>query len=599
MALSGTISGAYRGYTLQTLWTATQNIAGNYSDITATHRLVCASTYSLYISSRTNTCTIDGTTKNFTSPAINTAGGQTIALGTTTQRVYHNADGTKSFAMKTIFNMQAEIAGVWVSSITASGTITLDRIPRQAVITNANNFNDEQNPSMSYSNAGGFSMTAYLQYGSNRITKSIGSATSGNVIFELTEAQRNALRNATPNSPTLSVIYGLETTISGTVYTSTATRTMTIVNANPTAVSLSYSDTNSTTVAITGDNQRIIQNKSILTAVIGSSTAKKGATITSYSTTINGVIRTGNGTVEMGVVNLSQNGTLTTTVTDSRGFKSTTSVTVIIDAWQDPTAIVTLSRINNFETTCNLKVDGSYSSLNGQNTLTCEYCTKRSDASTYSNWTTIANRTVVNVSLDNLYGWTVKVRLKDRLSGYIEYFATIGKGIPIMFIDTDKRSVGFNCFPTKIGSVEANGIELDNNIYIGSQMLIASYDLQTTSLTSILGAANYDLIDGMFAGITIPTGYTKGYRITAQVTTTTSNSITVYLNNKSTNSKGTYSGNTYRCIVASEIFKQSDITLEPVYNYTNLNGVNLKVKATDTALANIYAITVHGFIVKE
>lgn len=457
MELSGTISGAYRGYTLQTLWTATQNIAGNYSDITATHRLVCASTYALYISSRTNTCTIDGTTKNFTSPAINTGGGQTITLGTTTQRVYHNADGTKSFTIKTIFNMQAEIAGTWVSSITATGSVTLDRIPRQATITNANNFNDEQNPSFSYSNPGGFSMSAYLQYGSTQITRNVGTASSGTYTFELTEAERTALRNAIPNSPTLSVIYGLKTTISGSVYTNTATRTMTIVNANPTAVTLSYSDTNSTTVAITGDNQRIIQNKSILTAVIGSSTAKKGASISSYSTTINGVTVTGNGTKNMGVVNLSQNGTLTTTVTDSRGFKTSTSVTVIIDAWQNPTAMVTLYRVNNFETSSRLKVDGSFSSLNNQNILTCEYATKRADQSNWSNWTTIANMTLVTVNLDNLYEWTVKVRIKDRLSDYIEYFATIGKGIPIMFIDTDKRSVGFNGFPTGTETVEING----------------------------------------------------------------------------------------------------------------------------------------------
>lgn len=457
MALSGTISGAYRGYTLQTLWTATQNVAGNYSDITATHRLVCGSTWSLYISSRTNTCSIDGTVKNFTSPAIETAGGQTITLGTTTQRVYHNSDGTKSFSIRTVFNMQAEIAGTYVSSIVASGTVTLDRIPRQATITTANNFNDEQNPSFTYTNAGAFPLSAYIQYGSTQITKSVGSATSGSVTFELTEAQRNALRNATPNSPTLSVTYGLRTTISGTTFTSTAVRTMTIVNANPTAVTLSYSDTNSATVAITGDNQRIIQNKSILTAVIGSSTAKKGASIVSYQTTINGVTVAGNGTQTLGTVNLAQNGTLTTTVTDSRGFKTTTSVTVIIDAWQNPTATITLYRVNNFETSSRLLVDGNFASLNGQNALTCEYATKRSDQSTWSSWTSVTNNTLTTVSLDNLYEWSVKVRIKDVLSSWIEYTANVGKGIPIMFIDTDKRSVGFFGFPTGNNTVEIAG----------------------------------------------------------------------------------------------------------------------------------------------
>lgn len=457
MALSGTISGSYRGYTLQTLWTATQNVAGNFSDITATHRLVCANSYGLNISSRTNACTIDGTAKNFTSPAISTAGGQTINLGSTTQRVYHNADGTKSFTIRTVFNIQATISGTYVSAITATGNVTLDRIPRQATITSANNFNDEQNPSMTYSNAGSFSLTAYIQYGATRITKSAGNATSGTITFELTEEQRTAMRNATPNSPTLAITYGLQTNISGTIYTNTADRIMTIVNANPTAVTLTYSDTNSTTTAITGDNQKIIQNKSILTAQIGASTALKGASIVSYITTINGVTATGNGSKTLGTVNLSQNGILTTTVTDSRGFTTTTSVTVTIEAWQDPTAIISLYRVNNFETSSRLKVDANYSSLDGSNTLTCQYCTKRSDASTWSSWTSITNNTETTVNLDNLYGWTVQVRIKDLLSDYVTYYATIGKGQPIFFIDTDKRSIGVNCFPTREESVEING----------------------------------------------------------------------------------------------------------------------------------------------
>lgn len=511
MALSGTISGSYRGYTLQTVWTAAQNIAGNFSDITATHRLICESSYSLYISSRNNTCTIDGTTKSFTSPSISTGGGQTITLGTTTQRVYHNPDGTKSFEIRTVFNIQATISGVYVGSITASGNVTLDRIPRQATITNANNFTDEQNPSFSYSNAGSFPMTAYLEYGGTQITKAIGSATSGTVTFDLTEAQRTAMRDATPNSPTMAVTYGLQTTISGVQYTTTAQRTMTIVNANPSAVTLTYSDTNSTTVAITGDNQKIIQNQSVLTATVGTSTAFKGASIVSYSTTISGVTVAGNGTISIGTINLSTNGTLTTTVTDSRGFTAKTSVTVTIEAWQDPTAIVTLYRINNFETSSKLTVDGNFSSLDGENVLTCEYCTKRADQSTYGSWTPIQNDTETTISLDNLYEWTVQVRIKDLLSGYVTYYTTIGKGLPIFFIDTDKRSIGINCFPVRDGSVEINGT--GSSRYLGraiaNGLSIAASQFQThafgtfdfksdKSLEQVTGGGVKVLYDGVY-----------------------------------------------------------------------------------------------------
>ena len=457
MALSGTISGSYRGYTLQTQWTARQNISGNYSDITATHKLVCASTYSLYISARSNTCKIDGTTKTFASPAISTAGNQTITLGTTSQRVYHNADGTKSFAIQTIFNMQAEIAGVWVSNITASGNVVLDTIPRNAQITSASDFTDEQNPSFNYSNAGGFTMSASLTFAGQSISRSIGNATSGTYTFNLTETERNKLLNATPNSKTLSVTFLLQTTISGVIYNYTTTRTMTVINATPTAPTLAYQDSNSTTVAITGDNQRIIQNKSILQATIGTGTAKKGASIVSYSTTINGVTVAGNGVKTIGTIDTAQNAKLITTITDSRGFTNTAEVQVIIDAWQDPTAIVTAYRVNNFETSTRLLVDSNYSYLNGQNTITCEYCYKKASDANYNSWTTIANNTQATIQLDNLYEWNIKVRIKDALSGYIEYVKQIGKGIPILFIDTDKQSVGVNCFPTGTGTLEVGG----------------------------------------------------------------------------------------------------------------------------------------------
>lgn len=459
MALSGTISGAYRGYTLQTTWTATQNTAGNYSDITATHKLVCASTYALYIDSRTNSCTADGTAKSFTSSAISTGGGTTITLGTTTHRVYHNADGTKTFTMTTVFNMQADIVGTWVNNITATGTITLNAIPRQAQITGANNFNDEQNPSFTFSNAGGFTMSAYLSFAGKIIFRSgIGNATSGSYTFTLTEAERETLRNATPNSNTMTVTYGLETVINGTTYASTANRTITIVNANPTAPTLTYADTNATTTAITGNNQRVIRNKSTLTATVGTGTAKKGASITSYSTTINGVTKAGNGALNFGAVNSATNVELVTTVTDSRGNTATVKKTVIIDDWATPTASVALYRINNFETESKIKVDATYSSLNGKNAITIQYRHKITTDSVYSEWGNLNNNALGTFQLNNNYDWNIQVQIRDHLSSWVLYSLILPKGKPILFIDTDKRSVGVNGFPEHENSFEVNGV---------------------------------------------------------------------------------------------------------------------------------------------
>ena len=92
---SGTISKSYSGYTLKSEWSSQSDTAGNYSDVTVNHYLVCKSGYDLYIGSRANNCTC-GESKDFTSSSISTPGDQTIYLGTTTHRVGHNSDGTKT-----------------------------------------------------------------------------------------------------------------------------------------------------------------------------------------------------------------------------------------------------------------------------------------------------------------------------------------------------------------------------------------------------------------------------------------------------------------------------------------------------------------------
>lgn len=131
---SGTISKSYSGYTLKSEWSSQSDTAGNYSDVTVNHYLVCKSGYDLYIGSRANNCTC-GESKDFTSSSISTPGDQTIYLGTTTHRVGHNSDGTKTVNLSTTFNIKANIAGNYVSSITNNEDITLDTIPRYVNIT--------------------------------------------------------------------------------------------------------------------------------------------------------------------------------------------------------------------------------------------------------------------------------------------------------------------------------------------------------------------------------------------------------------------------------------------------------------------------------
>ena len=132
MALKGTITKTLTGrkYTIE--WSATQDIANNTSTITCVHKLTNDKTYSLYINSRTNSCTVGGDTKSYTSSSISTSGGSTITLGTTTHKVSHDGDGKKSVTISGTFNIQATLSGTYFASITASETVTLDTIPRSS-----------------------------------------------------------------------------------------------------------------------------------------------------------------------------------------------------------------------------------------------------------------------------------------------------------------------------------------------------------------------------------------------------------------------------------------------------------------------------------
>lgn len=130
MASSGTISKKITGREYRIEWSASQSIANNESTITCVHKLINDATYSLYIDPREINCTVGSDVKSTTSPGISTGGGSTITLGTTTHKVKHDNDGSKSVTITGIFYIQATLSGNYLNSITATGSVTLDTIAR-------------------------------------------------------------------------------------------------------------------------------------------------------------------------------------------------------------------------------------------------------------------------------------------------------------------------------------------------------------------------------------------------------------------------------------------------------------------------------------
>ena len=524
-----------------------------------------------------------------------------------TVTISHNADGSKSIYV------EAKISHARFDSSYNGFTVTLTKIPRQANITAVVNFTDEGNPTITYQNSAGTAVTSLQACisltGSNPdVPYRDISKTGSSYTFELTEAERNTLRSATPNSNTLTVYFYVKTVIAGNTYYSNKSAVMTIVNANPTITGASYKDNNATTVAITQDDQLIIQNQSQLLLMFSQLTALKYATLSSLSVMINAVEQTqslsgtsqSNVNLNFGQVNSASNINASITVTDSRGNAVTISLPLSMLAWSAPSAIITCTRRNNFYSDTDLYVNADFSSLGGKNSITITYYYKQSSSSTWITGGTMQDEQTVTMNLDNTMTWDVKVTIVD-VFATTTYLFSVDKGIPIAFFDRAMRSVGINCFPTEPESLESDGLIIDDIVYIGTQCILYYGEILAPNYgyEPKVGGYGFDMIQGVFNGITIPQGYVRAYRITAQVSTSNSNMAKVKLNNIESSMANTWSNQTMWKIVSTPIFKESDIVLETPFNYTREQGLNLYIGSTQsTGSAYFNEVAVHGYLVK-
>lgn len=403
--------------------------------------------------------------------------GTKTASGTI--NVTHKADGTLSGYAKAVWTKNKSNSYIPPSSNVTTSNTALTRIPRQANLNSAPNFTDIQNPTITYTNSAGNSVSQLkacisLTGSTDDIAYRDVPKTGNSYTFNLTEAERNILRNATKTSKTRSVTFYLRTVLGGVTYHSTLTRTLTITNANPTFDNPTYSDTNGTTTAITGDPQVIIQNKSTLQFQFANIASYKYATLSNITMNINGTIKTlslsgtsaATATYDFGAVPVSDNTTAVITLTDSRGYTAVKNVPLTIWSYANPTAIISASRENNFYSESNIKVDANYSSLNNINTIDIKYRIKKTTDSTWGAWASLDDNVETPFTADNQYAWDIQVQLEDILQTITTYTlnAALDIGIPMVFYDVKNRSVGINTITTQSGSFELEGTPIINGV---------------------------------------------------------------------------------------------------------------------------------------
>ncbi len=450
-----------------------QSIENNTSNITV--RVWFFRTNQGYTTFGTGTCCcgINGTSYSQAVTSGQKITSSPIALFTKTVDVPHDNNGSKSVWVSAYISHNAPL-----TSSDQGFNAGLPKIPRAAQFTGADDFNDEQNPKIYFNNPAGFRLQLKMEAGGDDylIVRDNLSSPSSPYEFKLTDSERNKLRALCPNSNKLTVRFTVATYMPGSnspCNHSFGDRTMNITNANPTftASQLSYRDTKQNTVAITNNDQLIVRNQSTLRVSFTEATARKSASISKYQIIFNGNIqdKTSAGSYDLGMVDSSSSLELQVKAIDSRGSSTTVSNSVLILDWVLPIITLSAQRINNYEDDTKLKAKVEISSVKKLNAIeVLQYRAKKVSESSWSSWTDFKNNTNTTINLDKLSAWNLEVKAADKFGSSFQSLI-VPKGMPIMFFDTKRLSVGINCFPEKTESFEISGKTIFDMIYpVGS-----------------------------------------------------------------------------------------------------------------------------------
>lgn len=295
----------------------------------------------------------------------------------------------------------------------------------------------------------------------------IWSAGTANRTITLTSSERTTLLNAMASvksfTATIELVTKSGSTQIGNASTCTCTVSTSASNSGPTLSGFTFADSYSTTTAITGNNQVLIQDYSRLTVTPGTATARNGASIVSYSAVCSGVTKsnTSGAALSLGTIGTSGTRDITLTVTDSRGYTASVTQSVTVVPYSKPrVSSVSLRRTNDIETEMQLVFNGSISPITVDGTqknslLYARYRYKLTSASSYNSYSSIlgsvtatgssfsfSNLELCNLDSESSYDFHLQIR--DQLNSLtsLDLYFVVSQGTPLVALR--KKMVGIN-----------------------------------------------------------------------------------------------------------------------------------------------------------
>ena len=511
MALSGSQSILVHNncHKLIVEWSASQNVGGNYSTVTANLYVQGTQGWSTIYSgsvAKSVALVINGNRKSGTA-RIDISGTEKRLLLSHTVNVPHNADGSKSF----------RIEGMWNPQITWSGTYyggeewtrqdwSLNPIPRASTFNqSATTFNMDSEGTIYINPANAsFKHKLYMHFGNKRpLLKDNPPVNQNfNVRFSASEFA-SQIPNATSGVGTLT----LETYNGNTLVGSSSRQTYLNLPSNyvPSQPSVNVSDESSVPakLGVSKTAGVFVKGMSLLRFSCSSS-GVLGSTITGYQVKIGSqIFSSGSGTID---IDLSKcdvgTGSLnaTVTVTDSRGRTNSRTVGINIQNYSAP-------KINNFSAvrqnnSANViitKPVSVSSILNGStniNSYTVKTEYKLSSATSWTNWRNETNTSAVINSggWDVTKSYDIRVTLSDKLNQMvvtasistaktlISYHKDVGVGIGKMH-ERGALDVGGDMYVSgTLDSTTINGRAIKQN---GRTLLDMFYPVGSIFITTV------------------------------------------------------------------------------------------------------------------